>query len=153
MTRILIFFISLTAVLSSCEQRELHVLDYSFDTSYTPVDTICWKDDQIIMRMNVDNYLADEDLTLQYRINNSVEDTLTINGQTTLEPITFDPHIDRFLTIQYTPSQRGSNVICLTISNSHYSRQDYITVRAKEEVTYDYKYNGYEIHITTIEGV
>lgn len=153
MKQLLLLFITFTAILCSCERRELQVLDYSFDTSYSQMDTICWKDDLVVLKMNVDNYIADENLSLQYRVNNSVVDTLTINGQRTLEPISFNPHVDKFLTIEYSPSQRGSNVICLTISNSHYSRQDYITIRAKEEVTYDYKYNGYEIHITTIEGV
>ena len=141
------------SVLCSCDRKDLQVKDYSFDTTYSMVDTICWKDALIALQLNIDNYNAEEELKLQYRINGSIEDTLVINGQKTLEPVTFDPHIDKSMTLHYSPKQKGANVICLTLSNSHFSRQDYITVRAKEEVTYDYKYNGYEIHITTIEGV
>ena len=141
------------SVLCSCDRKDLQVKDYSFDTTYSMVDTICWKDEQIALQLSIDNYNAEEELKLQYRINGSIEDTLVINGQKTLEPVTFDPNIDKSMTLHYSPKQKGANVICLTLSNSHFSRQDYITVRAKEEVTYDYKYNGYEIHITTIEGV
>ena len=141
------------SVLCSCDRKDLQVKDYSFDTTYSMVDTICWKDALIALQLNIDNYNAEEELKLQYRINGSIEDTLVINGQKTLEPVIFDPHIDKSMTLHYSPKQKGANVICLTLSNSHFSRQDYITVRAKEEVTYDYKYNGYEIHITTIEGV
>ena len=141
------------SVLCSCDRKDLQVKDYSFDTTYSMVDTICWKDERIALLLSIDNYNAEEELKLQYRINGSIEDTLVINGQKTLEPVTFDPHIDKSMTLHYSPKQKGANVICLTLSNSHFSRQDYITVRAKEEVTYDYKYNGYEIHITTIEGV
>lgn len=141
------------SVLCSCDRKDLQVKDYSFDTSYSMVDTICWKDALIALQLSIDNYNAEEELKLQYRINGSIEDTLVINGQKTLEPVIFDPHIDKSMTLHYSPKQKGANVICLTLSNSHFSRQDYITVRAKEEVTYDYKYNGYEIHITTIEGV
>lgn len=141
------------SVLCSCDRKDLQVKDYSFDTTYSMVDTICWKDERIALQLSIDNYNAEEELKLQYRINGSIEDTLVINGQKTLEPVTFDPHIDKSMTLHYSPKQKGANVICLTLSNSHFSRQDYITVRAKEEVTYDYKYNGYEIHITTIEGV
>lgn len=141
------------SVLCSCDRKDLQVKDYSFDTTYSMVDTICWKDERIALQLSIDNYNAEEELKLQYRINGSIEDTLVINGQKTLEPVIFDPHIDKSMTLHYSPKQKGANVICLTLSNSHFSRQDYITVRAKEEVTYDYKYNGYEIHITTIEGV
>ena len=141
------------SVLCSCDRKDLQVKDYSFDTTYSMVDTICWKDERIALQLSIDNYNAEEELKLQYRINGSIEDTLVINGQKTLEPVIFDPHIDKSMTLHYLPKQKGANVICLTLSNSHFSRQDYITVRAKEEVTYDYKYNGYEIHITTIEGV
>ena len=145
-------FIALS-VLCSCDRKDLQVKDYSFDTTYSMVDTICWKDERIALQLSIDNYNAEEELKLQYRINGSIEDTLVINGQKTLEPVTFDPHIDKSMTLHYSPKQKGANVICLTLSNSHFARQDYITVRAKEEVTYDYKYNGYEIHITTIEGI
>ena len=141
------------SVLCSCDRKDLQVKDYSFDTTYSIVDTICWKNERIALQLSIDNYNAEEELKLQYRINGSIEDTLVINGQKTLEPVTFDPHIDKSMTLHYSPKQKGANVICLTLSNSHFSRQDYITVRAKDEVTYDYKYNGYEIHITTIEGV
>ena len=149
---LLTLFIALS-VLCSCDRKDLQVKDYSFDTTYSMVDTICWKDERIALQLSIDNYNAEEELKLQYRINGSIEDTLVINGQKTLEPVTFDPHIDKSMTLHYSPKQKGANVICLTLSNSHFSRQDYITVRAKDEVTYDYKYNGYEIHITTIEGV
>ena len=149
---LLTLFIALSA-LCSCDRKDLQVKDYSFDTTYSMVDTICWKDALIALQLNIDNYNAEEELKLQYRINGSIEDTLVINGQKTLEPVIFDPHIDKSMTLHYSPKQKGANVICLTLSNSHFSRQDYITVRAKEEVTYDYNYNGYEIHITTIEGV
>lgn len=149
---LLTLFIALS-VLFSCDRKDLQVKDYSFDTTYSMVDTICCKDERIALQLSIDNYNAEEELKLQYRINGSIEDTLVINGQKTLEPVTFDPHIDKSMTLHYSPKQKGANVICLTLSNSHFSRQDYITVRAKEEVTYDYKYNGYEIHITTIEGV
>lgn len=153
MREILMTLTLVAALLSSCSHKELEVIDYKFYTSYTPVDTTCWKDEQVKLFLNVDNYKADEPITLQYRINNSVDDTLTINGQRTLEPIEFNPHIDKSLSIHYVPKQRGGNVICFTLSNSRFSRQDFVSVKAKEEVTYDYHYKGYDVYVTTIEGI
>ena len=153
MSRIIITVALVAALVSSCSHKELEVNDFKFSTSYTPVDTTCWKDEQITLFLNIDNYKADEPIILQYRINNSVEDTLTINGQRTLEPIEFNPHVDKSLSIHYIPKLRGGNVICFTLSNSRFSRQDYVTVKAKEEVTYDYHYNGYDVFVKTIEGI
>ena len=58
---LLTLFIALSA-LCSCDRKDLQVKDYSFDTTYSMVDTICWKDERIALQLSIDNYNAEEEL-------------------------------------------------------------------------------------------
>lgn len=151
--RILTYMVIVAVVLISCEQKELPVNDYSFTATYTPADTTTWTNEHLMLKLSIDNYLADEDILLQYRINNSLADTLIINGTPTVEPYTFNPTIDKQLQIGFTPSKKGTNKVCINLSNSHYATEANIIIKAMEETTYTYDWKQYNLQIITVEGI
>lgn len=153
MKRRIFTYLALAFAITACQEKELAVNDYSFRAIYTPADTTGWTHDQLLLLLSIDDYRAGEEISLQYRINNQLNDTLTINGNSTTEPYSFNPAIDKQLQIGFTPKHKGNNSICINLSNSRYATEANITVRAMEETTYNYDWKNYDMEITTVEGI